>query len=414
VSAGPSMDDRALVAPAAAGPRALVALLVIIAATAAPGFLPALFATRLAAAASRSPADVGTLIGASLCAGCVGALLAGHAVSRWGAGIVLRTALPIAGGATALVAAVTAWPALVLAIAVLGAAVSGCGLAAASALTSTRPDQPRRLLCAQLVVTAGMGMTLPLIVGVVAGPAPDDAAAFRPLLAMCGVPLAAAALLVPTLPSRVPRPLEGPSSEAHPRPVELVVFALLIGLHAGADHALYQWGPTLLADAPGEPPFPTVWILSATSAVYLAVRLALMSMPDGWGARALAIAPGGIACALLMLALGYGGSFALTAVAIVGTAVCTGIQYPALVGALARRRPRHVPLILAIAALGSAVGATTLTWTVGVVAEASGLRIGLMVVPIALAGFSCLAWCLLAIISASRRRAAAVATAPIA
>jgi fucose permease len=182
------------------------------------------------------------------------------------------------------------------------------------------------------------------------------------------------------------------ASASRARALDLAGIGILAALHVGGDTAMYLWAPSLLAALPGPAPLPPAWVLSGIAVAYLVGRVAMAAAPEGLWERRLLVLPGMGATALLAIALGGSCGFAATFALLVAASSCYGLEYPALVGVLARRDPSAFPAALSACNLGGAIGGALMTSQVGLANASVGVASALLIAPACFFAFSLLAW----------------------
>jgi fucose permease len=287
----------------------------------------------------------------------------------------------------------------------LMSALLGCVYLAATALLSgRRHGAVRQLLSLQLAVLAGIGILVPFAGGWVATHLAAEPAQRVFALAVAGIALAFAALMRPVRTMSVAAPPAAPGAASLARWPDLAQVALLTALHVGADTAIFCWSPSLL-DARGPAAVPSAWVLSGFALSALVGRSLLAAMPERFWERRLLVAPGVVAAALLLAVLLGAPGFGATFVLLVAACSCYGLEYPALLGFIARGDPAGFPLKLSATAAGGAVGGWLVTALIALAAPSSGLAAAMLIAPACLVAFSLLAWSM----SNGGRRAVAAA-----
>jgi MFS family permease len=170
-----------------------------------------------------------------------------------------------------------------------------------------------------------------------------------------------------------------------------LVPAVLSALHGGTDSVMARWAPTFYGEAFTQVLFPPAWVLSGYALAYFVGRALLSFLPEGRGERLLLIVPGLVGGGLLLAALACR-SFGVSAALYVAASLLYGLEFPVLLGIIARRMPAHMGRTIALGGLASYALYGGLSVLVGAIAQAAGdLRPALLICPFGFIAFSLLA-----------------------
>lgn len=338
-------------------------------------------------------AGLGRLFSAGAWGGLAGAA-AFLLFSRRPAGIgVFRTCMGI-GGACSIMAAVAPRPAcLMVGVAGVCGSLVVADIVASALLPSLISGSPRRILAAKYACLSLVGIAAPFAGGLLmawsasrGGAAPMNV--LRSVYFFAGVAMLGGAMLFGRRAIHAVIPAAAPSRQGW---TVCIVPAILAALHGGTDSALARWAPTFYGESFADVLFPPAWILSGYAMAYFCGRLLLSILPEGRAERLLLFVPGLAGGCLLMAGLAcrsFGGSAALY----VGASLMYGLEFPVLMGLVARRMPTHLGRTIALGTLLTYALYGGLSVLIGELAQATGsLRNALLICPFGFVAFGVLA-----------------------
>lgn len=317
-------------------------------------------------------AQYGLLLSIGMVPGAMGTLLGG-VLTRWSGWPRLLPFVPIAAAcAYAMIGATASFPWLLGGL-ILGAIGSHVmNVMAQKGLVDLFPHARRRLLTLQMVVGSCAAALFSLLAEwLIAWCSRGDALRFRfalhlPYLAITGLYM----LLIPVL-----RPFalvhgaratqnqavhETPSSQ-HKRSALLCVLAMTI--HASADNVLMLWLPRLWEQAALGGYFKPGYILSAYSLCYVIARGGLALLPESWGRRLFLCVPGFFGCAMLSIALLFGGKLGVCCY--LAAAFIWACEFPAFMAVLAASSQRWFGIGIAVVMISSGLISTGASTAIG-------------------------------------------------
>ena len=399
MSANPAAPALGSAASANRRTAAVAAVFGMIVLLSFPGAMVSVFAPALSEILGDRKA-LGALFSALAWGGLAGATIGGVIADRFHPVMVLRAGFAVAGASSLLAAG---WPCagvLVPALAAVSAGFAATSVAAFALLPRLVPESPRRIMSANLAVSSFAGIVLPIAAGALlqrAGGADAACGAGSAELSVStGYAVLGAVLLggliltlgpVADVPRCPPRAAVPGGRAVSIRGV-VIVAAILGGLHGGVDTTLYQWAPTFLTDSFAERAFPPYWILSAYAVAYFVGRSALAFVREGRWERLLLILPGLIGGALLAASFASR-SYAASASLYVAASFFYGIEYPVLMGVLARRAPQALASAMGLMTAAGFVCSGVLSLAVGDLAEWTGsTRAAMLILPCGFVAFS--------------------------
>ncbi|MBN1810168.1 MAG: hypothetical protein JW909_13970 [Planctomycetes bacterium] len=282
----------------------------------------------------------------------------------------------------------------------LMAAVAGlCGgfvvadIATSVLLPSLIQGSPRRILAAKYAFISLIGVVTPFAGGLlmswsVRQDGPGAMSILRSAYLIAGLAMLAGCFLLGRR--------HVPAADPAPAPLKqrwtvYLVPAVLTALHGGTDSAMARWAPTFYGESFARVLFPPAWVLSGCALAYFLGRTVLSIIPEGRAERFLLVGPGVVGGCLLMAALVYR-SFGASVGLYVGASLVYGLEFPVLMGLIARRMPAQMGRAIALGGLATYGLYGGLSVLIGTVAQVTGdLRTALLVCPLGFVSFSVLA-----------------------
>ena len=274
------------------------------------------------------------------------------------------------------------------------AGITAAGVAGLTLLPLLRPASPRHTLSLSLASSALAGVAFPVIAsGVFSGWAGRGVPMEGALSA--GLLLTSAVLLLARI------FLNGPVADSlSPASTALTrsewKFAAIAGtlgaIHSATDNCLAYWSMLHFSTSYKISAFPPAWILSGCALAYFFTRLGLAFVPERTGGIWFLIAPGIAGASLLWLSFSQQ-SFVSAAWIYVLAAAFFGLEFPVLLGFVARMSSRCMGPVIAISTVGAYVicaVANPLLGSVAVRYDSAGAAIALL--PLGFLAFSLLAF----------------------
>jgi len=346
----------------------------------------------------------GLLLSIGLAPGALAMLAAGPLADRLGPAKVLRVCALGLAAAMCLAASATDWRVMLAATAFMCVFSQPLVLSGQCFLARIYSAQPRRVIAIGMLVLALAGAVWSLwaegLLALARRPSVGFSRAFHLPFLMVAALLAVIAVMFSRNGDAPAEAATKPSEPAGPE--TLLPAASLVGLmilHGTVDTSGYLWAPRVLSSAsfPTHPLAPGL-VAAAYNVAYVLARGLLSLIPEERGRRAFLIVPGLLGGSIFALGL-VSGSQALAAAGYVGGAFCWSVEYPAMLSEIARLRGARFGGALAIASLGSGLGAFGLSNLMGWLGDKLGERAlpAIMLIPASgfvLAGAGGLVWVL--------------------
>ncbi len=314
---------------------------------------------------------LGLLLSAGMIPGSLAALAAGVLVDRRGPGPVLRVCLAGVGAGMLLAGTASGWGLMALASVVMALFSSPLRVALQTYLVGLFPDNRRRALSIDMAVCGSFGILTPLWAeGLLRLTKASSGVTFAQVLHLpflgLGLLLLAGAVVCRAKPPEAAElhtaPERGGLASLAPGSALLLLMAVL---HATADNASCLWLPRILDSAsyPVRPLAPGV-VMAVFCLGYAVSRAGLAVLPEEAGRRWMLVAPGLLGGSAFLAGLLSRSQVGVSAGYIAGGFLWS-LEYPAILAALAARQPRGFGTALALALLGSGVGAFVLSNAMG-------------------------------------------------
>jgi MFS family permease len=358
-----------------------------------PYLMIAVCAPGLAESLNYSKADLGRLFSAMAWGGLAGSACGGLCASRCDAAKAFRISLLVTG-ISFLAAGSCASPRMLAALIPLGVgAASATSVVASTLVPLLAPSHARRVFSMSLAAGALAGILVPLAGAALLSGAGGDGWPSADILSrtfcVCGVAMLAGAMLRIPLTSPAPtEPLASGSNSTEWR--EIAIAVLLVTLHGTSDSVMYQWAPTFFQESFPVHAFHPGLILSGHCAAYFVGRCLLSALPEGKWERLLLVLPGAASFVLLNASF-LCSAYIPAAVLYVCASFCYGLEYPALMGIVART-PRRVGSVVALTAIVGCATTALTTALIGSLAAQSGVRSAMLLLPLGFLGFSAVAF----------------------
>ncbi len=237
-------------------------------------------------------------------------------------------------------------------VGLLGVFLGVVGIASPVFTVELFPESPRRVLSLGTLAESVPGLVLPFVAEGLIRASAGAPGRFGPALHIPYLVVACllAALLVGLRAlSRGMGEVPVPKAPGGVRviltdPVAWLLIAMAV-LHGSSDIALYTWMPTLYAEAHSVRPVAPGTLLVLYSLAYVAGRLALAALPEGFGRRLLLVLPGLLGGGIMLVCAWSDSPWALpVGYPLAGLIWC--LEYPVLVSELAVRYPRSFRALL--------------------------------------------------------------------
>ena len=328
--------------------------------------------------------------------GTCGSLVGGVLARRGAMLSVLRHAISAASVSFLLLACASLnGPGLVL-VFFAYTAITAAGVAGLTLLPLLRPAAPRHTLSLSLASSALAGVVFPIVAsGILSSCASHGVPierAFSLGLLLTSIAFFFARLLLSGEQVDSISPVAAPSFRLSRAEWKLAGVAGALGaLHAATDTTLSNWSMLHFTTSFNAPSFPPALILSGCAIAYFVTRLGLAFVPEQRGGRWLLIAPGVAGAGLLWLSFSQH-AFVSAAWTYVLAAAFYGLEYPVLLGCVARLSPRCMGPVIAISTVSAYVLGALANLILGAVASHyDSARAAIALLPFGFLAFSLLA-----------------------
>jgi fucose permease len=318
-------------------------------------------------------ADRGAFI-ASLFVGLfIGSAVSGPVAEAMGSRRALTASSALVAATLPLIAVAPTYGTVSLALLAVGFASAGVNTTTNALVSDAFPDQRgHRLNMLSIAVGAG-GLAMPAAAGLLAGRVSWVVLVLVPTV-LSGVVALVSMRLARAPASATSAPLTVASIAQLLRQPGFAAVALLVALGSGNDVTMAGWTSTYLIDRGFAPPAAAAALTSYWFGL-IAGRLAFSRFVERDKAAAVAGAAGGCAVMALLLVLAPIDAMLAVMPFLTGMAIATLV--PTSLALAGERFPANAGMVFGIVMTGAQVGGMVLPALVGVIAERSGLRVGM-------------------------------------